>query len=381
MLNVASGSKDEPAGAPETAPPVGIRPCVADDLPEVARLFRKTFLSPAGSGSMPLESYLKEVFLNHPWRDADLPSLVYVKPDGVIGGFIGVLPLRLIHNGVPVRAASAGSLMVDQPAENPLAGARLLRSFFGGPQELSISDSANELSQLMWSKLGGRTAGAYSMEWLRVFRPVGFAVAMAGERGGSRSLRRLAVPLDGLATRIGWRLFALVEESDRGVDVEDEELLEVLPRLAERYALRPAWDRRSLAWFLSHAAEKERYGGLVRRVIRGRGGAPTGAYLYCVRPRGVGFVLQMLAALGAEEAVVDDLLADARRRGAVAVRGRVQPEFSDVLLRRRAFFLHAASTVVHSRRADLVSVIAGGEALITGLAGESWSRLIGGMFM
>jgi len=44
-------------------------------------------------------------------------------------------------------------------------------------------------------------------------------------------------------------------------------------------------------------------------------------------------------------------------------------------------FVHAASTVIHSRRADLLAVVAGGEALLTGLAGESWSRLIGGVFL
>lgn len=382
MLKIADGSRIVPAGPPDVAPSVQIRPCVVADLPEVARLFKVTFQRRARPGSIPLETYLKEVFLDHPWRDADLVSLVFVNPNGTIGGFIGILPLRLIYNGVPIRAASAGSLMVDQPTENPLAGARLLRSFLNGPQELSISDSANEVSQRMWGKLGASVAGAYSMEWLRVFRPVGFLAALAGDRSAAFGfLRQVAVPLDAAATRMAQGLFGIADDSDRGVDVGDEELLDVLPRLAERYVLRPDWDRESLAWFLSQAAEKERFGGLVRRVIRGRDGAATGAYLYCVRRRGIGFVLQTLARPGAEEAVVDDLFADARRRGAVALRGRVQPEFSDVLLRRRAVFVHAASTVVHSRRAELVSVIAGGEALITGLAGESWSRLIGGMFM
>ncbi|MEP5514782.1 MAG: hypothetical protein ABJP87_07555, partial [Bauldia litoralis] len=73
--------------------------------------------------------------------------------------------------------------------------------------------------------------------------------------------------------------------------------------------------------------------------------------------------------------------ADAKRRGAVAIRGRVQPEFADLLLRRRAVFLHASSMVVHARRSDLFAPIHGGEALITGLAGESWSALIGGLFI
>jgi len=379
MLNLAGASGAKSA---EAALPAAIRPCVAADLPAVARLFRETFLRDDRGGSVPLEAYLKDVFFDHPWRDAEPSSLVYVNPDGTIGGFIGVMPLRLLHNGVPVKAASAGSLMVERPADNPLAGARLMRSFFAGPQEFSVSDSANDVSQRMWEKLGGRTAAAYSMEWLKVLKPAGFAAALAADKHAAFGfLRHLAVPVDAVAVRLARGLFADDDHAATGVDVDDAALLDVLPRLAERYALRPAWDRASLSWFLAHAAEKERYGGLVRRVIRGRRDDTVGAYLYCVRPKGVGFVLQTLAERGAEETVVADLLADARRRGAVAVRGRVQPEFADALLRRRAVFVHAASTVIHSRRADLLAVVAGGEALLTGLAGESWSRLIGGVFL
>ena len=68
-------------------------------------------------------------------------------------------------------------------------------------------------------------------------------------------------------------------------------------------------------------------------------------------------------------------------RGLVALRGRVQPEFAGILLRRRAVFLQAASTVMHSRHQELLAPIRTGDALITGLAGESWSRLIGGRFI
>ena len=100
-----------------------------------------------------------------------------------------------------------------------------------------------------------------------------------------------------------------------------------------------------------------------------------------MRPGGVAFVLQVLAAPKAREAVVDDLLADASRRGAVAVRGRVQPDLADVLLRRHAVFVHSSSTVVRSGRKDLLSMIQAGEAMITGLACESWSGLIGGFFI
>jgi hypothetical protein len=378
MLEVAQAGMATVSGEAQAV----IRPCVTADLPEVARLFRKTFLRGGRRGTLPLEAYLKDIFLDHPWRDTALSPLVYVDPDGTVCGFIGVLPVRLVHNGVAVRAASAGSLMVEHAAENPLAGARLMRAFFGGPQEFSVSDSANDVSQRMWERLGGRTAPTYSMEWLRVLRPVGFSAAVLADRRPFLGfLRALAVPFDALALRLAGGLLAADPPPEAGAEVDDAALFDVIPKLAERYALRPAWDRESLAWFLAHAAEKERYGPLVRRVVRGRRGEVIGASLYCVRRRGIAFVLQILAERGAEEAVVADLLADARMRGAVAVRGRVQPEFADALLRRKAVFLHVASTMVQSRRADLLAVVASGEALLTGFAGESWTRLIGGFFL
>ena len=120
-----------------------IRPSTPQDMPAVAALFQRTFRDPRRPAPASLQSYLRELFFEHPWFDPELAPKVYVAADGKVGGFIGSLPLRLVFAGRPVRAAIAGSLMVDGPQANPLAGARLLRAFFTGPQELSVSDSAS----------------------------------------------------------------------------------------------------------------------------------------------------------------------------------------------------------------------------------------------
>src|SRR6185503_15203037 len=96
-------------------------------------------------------------------------------------GFIGVFPSRMMVRGRPIRAAIAGSLMVDEPGKDPLAGARLLRAFFAGPQDISISETANSLSQGMWMRLGGHVVPMASMEWLRAFRPASTALGLMGE--------------------------------------------------------------------------------------------------------------------------------------------------------------------------------------------------------
>ena len=84
-----------------------IRACTADDIPAVARMFQNAFRDPAEAAPRSLESYLRELFLEHPWRDPDLASRVFVGADGRVHGFIGVLPVRMSFHGHPIRAALA----------------------------------------------------------------------------------------------------------------------------------------------------------------------------------------------------------------------------------------------------------------------------------
>src|ERR1043166_5856357 len=159
--------------APDTAQ---VRTCTPDDMPAVAGLFQRTFRNARRATPASLTAYLRELYFDHPWRDPALASKVFVT-DGAVRGFIGILPLRLAFRGATVRAAVAGSLMVENPQANPLAGARLFRAYLSGPQDMSLSDSANPVSRGMWERLGGKTAPSESMEWVRPFRP--FATALA----------------------------------------------------------------------------------------------------------------------------------------------------------------------------------------------------------
>jgi len=73
-----------------------IRACAPEDLPMVARLFQSAFRDPASEAPASLHSCLRELFFEHPWYDPELPSRVYIAPDGKLRGFIGVLPLRIV---------------------------------------------------------------------------------------------------------------------------------------------------------------------------------------------------------------------------------------------------------------------------------------------
>src|SRR5262249_8916396 len=143
-----------------------------------------------------LTHYLRELYLEHPWHDPALASKVYVGENGRIGGFIGLLPPRLSFRGATLRGAVAGSLLGRRRQEMPLAGARLMRAYMTGPQDLSLSDSANAVSLGLWERLSGKTVAAESMEWVRAFRPAHAALALVET---DSPLWRAARPLAGAA--------------------------------------------------------------------------------------------------------------------------------------------------------------------------------------
>jgi hypothetical protein len=360
-----------------------IRSCTRDDIPAVAALFQRTFRDARTPAPASLQFYLRELYLDHPWHDPELASKVYVAEDGSIGGLIGILPLRLTFRGRPLRAAVAGSLMVDKPQENPLAGARLLRAYFTGPQDLSLSDSANTVSLGMWERLGGKAVVAESMEWVRAFRPAATMLALAAEAAPPA---RLARPLAAAADLVALRMAHLSSRfappasptGDRATD--DEELVRLIPEFAESYVVRPAWDAATLRWVLAHMARKERHGPMIARAVLGKDDRPLGCYVYYGRRGGVAFVLQMFSRPETVEPVLDNLLAHAAAQGCVAVRGRTQARLLDALQRRDCVFFRHNATVAHSANAELMAAIRAGDALITGLAGDGWTRLVGDTF-
>jgi hypothetical protein len=273
------------------------------------------------------------------------------------------------------------SIMVDDPHKHPLAGAKLMRAFLNGPQDLSFSEPISPLAQTMWEKAGGETASSESMEWLRILRPAGLALA-----AGAGPLPMIGVfrPLARLIDRSMERRASFTVEkgsaaySDR--DIDDQTLFGLIRELAETYALHPDWDAKCLNWQLAHAARNGMRGTLHRRAVHDRKGRPVGCYVYHGRPNQIAWTLLVLARPDAVGPVLDSLLVHAAANGAVAVKGRTQLRLLDPLLKRNAFFFRRHSAVAHSRDRELLAAIRAGDALTSGLAAESWTRLIGDSF-
>lgn len=361
-----------------------IRNCARDDIPAVAALFQKTFRNSDAPAPRSLESYLTDSFLDHPKYDPDVASRVHVGNDGRVTGFIGVFPARFDHRGRSVKAAIAGTLMVENPEREPLAGAKLLRSVVKGPQDISISETANLISQKLWEPLGGKVVPLLSLDWFRPLRPVGATLAAAAEKFPPAALFSPAArAVDWIGRSWTKQALPAAEPSARvtvDTKVSDADFATAFLELGEANEFRPAWDRQDIAWLLERAARKERYGSLHRALVRRRKGDLVGCYLYHAKRGGIGRVLQILALAGSAGDVLDCLFHEGDVLGLSGLRGRSSGQLIDALLTRNCLFLHRASTVVHTADPDLGHAVQNGGALITGLAGETWTRLIGGNF-
>src|SRR5438105_2798295 len=137
-----------------------VRAFIEEDIPQVADLHSKIFCT-GDFSSLQLQqayrSYFGQIFLHNPWSDSTMPSLVYEEANGAIVGFLGVQPRQMSMNGRPVRIAVCSQFIVDPACRSTLAGLQLLKVFFAGPQDLSITDEANDISRKLWEGHRGTT--------------------------------------------------------------------------------------------------------------------------------------------------------------------------------------------------------------------------------
>jgi hypothetical protein len=366
-----------------------VRPLTHSDLPGVADVFQRVFKRSNSTSSESLVEYLKSLFLEYSSPRPGIHSYVYIKPDGAIGGFIGAVPLTMELNDTRIHAAIGSSLMVDDHVNNPHVGARLLRAFLSGPQDISVGETASDRTLAMWLSLRGIVLPSYSLEWFRLIRPASFIVdLLATQHPALRLLSPFSRGLDALVCnrrkdqRPRW--FGVSSGSPlpggRNLldkDVDDETMCDLVSRFTANFRLHPHWTRSELLRMLSDAARKTDYGDVTQRVVTSRNGRPVGAFIYHGRPGRRGYVLQVLASPGQEGPVIDRLIGHAAKSGIAALQGRTQPSLLTAMLTRRCTFAHMSSTVVHARDPSLLKPFIAGEAFFNGLAGESWTRLIG----
>jgi len=356
----------------------GIRPFVEADIPRVARLHRTVFKTDVRVDSAGLESYhayFTRVFLDHPARDASLPSLVCQEDGGRIVGFLGVVPLRMTMNGRRYQAAITSQFIVDPTTQVGLMAVRLAKAFLEGPQDLSISDGANDTSRRIWEGLGGTTALLRSLYWTRPLRPARLGLSVMGGRARLAPLAMAARPVasivDVLATRIRHSHFHQSKPvAAAGTDRIEETVLAYLPQFAQRGSLRVEYDETTLRWLLNQVRLRKANGELHTGVVR-NAQRIIGWYFYCLDRDRIASVLQIVADPSATRDVIDHLFYSASEHGAIAATGRLEPRYlqtlSDAycLLHRRGPWV-----LLNSKRSELVRSFETGDAFFSRLDGE-----------
>lgn len=354
----------------------GVRPLAAGDISAVAQLFSRVYPQKRWASQGECEAYFHEMFFANPWVDPRLPSWVAMEGARAVG-FIGVVPRPMRLRGRPVQAAVVTQLMVEQDRRHGVAAAQLLRKALAGPQDLTISDGANESSRKMWEALGGLTSMLYSLQWRRLLRPARAALLRASSPQG-RAAALLATPVAALADAYAAHYRALGRSSGLTEEPLDAgALVDGLAGVAPCVALSPRYDLASLQWLLGQARAKRRHGELQAHILRRPGGAIAGWFLYYLNDT-MSKVLQVCAHVGVERAVLDHLFQHAWRRGAAAIEGRMEPRLGRLLGERHCLF-HSTSAfaLIHSRDAELLGALARGDAFFSRLEGEWWMRFVG----
>jgi hypothetical protein len=350
-----------------------IRPLERADLPRVTALYERTMRSGGTTPPAGLAAYFERTVLDHPWFDTEVPSLVFDTGDNRIAGFIGSYVRRLLIDERPIRMSCAGQLVTDPDERHLGVGARLLRSYLSGPQDLAITDGATPVVHEMWTRLGGYALHPGSLVWTRLFRPWRALGRTWLELRGKERWRGILGP--------AWRVLdcpttRLTRPPERPAGVHADELTprtlaRCLAEVLGNARLRVNYDQPFLEWLFREMAAVRSRGTLVRRLL-GREDRLLGWYVVYLTPGGVSQVMDVKATRGQLGTVLDYLFADAWDSGAAAVEGRIEPALFEPLSSRRCWLRYGSRALFHSRDPDVLAAISLGKSALSRLDGEYW---------
>jgi hypothetical protein len=345
-----------------------IRPLDRSDLPEVARLYERVVRSGTDSPPPGLAGEFERTVLDHPWADPELPSLVYEDPRAGIVGFLGSHPRRLRLGDRRLRLGCSGQLVAHPDHRG--VGALLLRRYLAGPQDLTITDGANETVRSLWERLGGSANELASVGWTRVFRPASAGAGfLAARRGGRRRGGAVLTLLD----RAAGRPLAPPRAEASSEPLTPAALLEGLRRLEKPFPLRPDYDGPFLDWLFGELSAVTARGELLARRVSAPDGRDLGWYVAYGGAGGPAQALQVAARPADAGAVLDDLFQRVAELGPPAVQGRLEPQLHAALRGRRCIFNRTEWALVHGGDVETRNALAYGRALLTRLEGEWWT--------
>lgn len=345
-----------------------IVPLTRADIGDVSLLYQKHFNITTASARAASYAYFEQLYLNNPWHENSIMSLV-LKTHGRVSGFLGVIPFPLTYRGRTIRAAICGTAVVDPALSNPLAGANLHKIFLSGSQDVSYTDANTETAIKLWKGLGGTTLRVYSVQWLRVIRQTQFAAQMRNRGTVTAPFSTLSKPLSLLIDTT----FSVIPKSPTHADtrtlhaeeISSHDLFTAVHQFSSRFTLAPIFTEASLAWLLTHAEEKSEYGPLRKIALFTPEHTLQGWFLYYPNAGGTGRVLQMGVSPQTADAVLRHIITDAYECGSIALTGRMEPHYGQELTSQNCKFTHRTSSLaVHSPHAEITNAFHQGNAFL-----------------
>jgi hypothetical protein len=355
---------------------MSVRPLAEADIPQVADLYWSYMLRRKGPTPSALHTFLQEIYFTSPFLDSTIPSLVFEGEGGKIGGFLGAMVRKMSICGQPIKVVFGGNLVVHPDLRSGLAAPRMLGTMIKTDHDLSMADSANDISRKILKRMGFQTIPALNIHWARPLRPSRFAVfSMSRSKGFAAASMRLATkPFCSLADSMATRLvgqFRQTKSSLHGEELAVETLLQCMVDSRKGYSLWPEYDLDSLQWLLNFMKRRPTRGALRKIVIRDDSQTILGWYLYYVKPGAVGEVVQIGGDPRFTKAILDHLFHDAYERGMIGLHGvvnfRRMADFSD---QGCIFTCRGGWTVTASRKPELLRLLERDEGSFSRLDGE-----------
>ncbi len=357
-----------------------IRAITADDVPLIPRLLAPE--NGADSASQAnlcetVEHLFPRLFLKTPHAESDIHGLVSVGDDGQLTGMIGSVMRRMMFRDRPIRAAINAELFVGPAYRSKMLGVKLFKQVMDGPQDLSISDIANDSSRRIWQSLGGTVASLYGLNWMKVLRPGMLPLAMLSKSRLGKPIawagRPVAALADRLLRRANSKFTKLNPEPKAQAEPLTPELFwELFPQFGRADDVRPVYDRETIDWVWERLDFMYRDAGASEQILlRSARGEPLGWYVYQLSETGIARVSQIVAHPHTISQVLDHMLQRAASRGAVAVVGRVVPRFLQAICDQNCLILRRSTYVlVHSRDPEIAEAFVNGRAFLSLLDAE-----------
>ncbi len=338
-----------------------------------------------------VEPFFRRLFFDCPSVDPEIPSLVYDAGEGRIGGFLGSQPRRMLIDGRPARAGVVGPLVSAPDLRRKGVGALLVRRYFRGPQELTMTDGAGPDVRVLWEKLGAHAVPLGCLTWNRFLRPfqlgADWLYPSHTQRRMNRAIKPVGAALDRMAAAVPTLRLGVDEPSTVTEDLTVEAMLEHLPEIGGKRRVLPGYDHAFLRWLFDEMdapvnmlvfrrlqGPSER-GCLRKKLVRDETGNALGWYIAYIVPGGLAEVLQIAAREQKAAVVIDQLVHDAWSSGASLLRGRLEPPLCEPIWERRAQIRPAARFLVHSRSEKVLDAVLSGDGLLTRLDGDRWIGL------